>query len=140
MSVDRCRGHGRGGTLKHPPPVACPARAAAQTFSEPPSRAAGCSGPCDDLRRWRTATADNNKEPRGEAAGTPLCIVVLADGLPAGSFPVAAPLLPDELVSGNKSKRPGPETRPDLRLYLVGATGFEPVTSSVSANSEEALC
>ena len=84
-----------------------------QRASKPGQLAA--PGRCDDLRPWRTATADSNEEPRREAAGTPLCIVVLADGLPAGSFPVAAPLLPDELVSGNKSKRPGPETKPDLR-------------------------
>jgi hypothetical protein len=85
----------------------------------------------------------NRRQQRGASEGgrwNPLCIVVLADGLPAGSFPVAAPLLPDELVSGNESKKPGPETRPDLRLYVVGATGFEPVTSSVSAKSREPLC
>jgi hypothetical protein len=85
----------------------------------------------------------NRRQQRGTSEGgrwNPLCIVVLADGLPAGSFPVAAPLLPDELVSGNESKKPGPETRPDLRLYLVGATGFEPVTPPVSANNGEALC
>jgi integrase len=46
--------------------------------------------------------------------------------------------------------QPGPGTtrappmvlrrRPDLHLYLVGATGFEPVTPSVSANHREPLC
>ena len=85
----------------------------------------------------------NRRQQRGASEGgrwNPLCIVVLADGLPAGSFPVAAPLLPDELVSGNESKKPGPETRPDLRLYVVGATGFEPVTSSVSVNAGLPLC
>jgi hypothetical protein len=30
--------------------------------------------------------------------------------------------------------------RPDLLVYLVGATGFEPVTPSVSANGGDALC
>jgi hypothetical protein len=29
---------------------------------------------------------------------------------------------------------------PLVSVYVVGATGFEPVTSSVSANSGEALC
>jgi hypothetical protein len=44
-------------------------------------------------------------------------------------------LLPDNLALGDESKRPGPRTRPDLHFYLVGATGFEPVTSSVSGGS-----
>ena len=59
-----------------------------------------------------------------------LCIVILADGQP----PVRSRLLPDELASGAESKRPGLGTRPDLRFYVVGATGIEPVTPSVSAN------
>ena len=66
--------------------------------------------------------------------------VALADGLPPGSLPVAARLLPDELVSDDEHKRPGPRTRPDLRFYVVGATGFEPVTSSVSVNAGLPLC
>ena len=48
---------------------------------------------------------------------------------------VRSRLLPDELVSGDEHKRPGPRTRPDLRFYVVGATGFEPVTSSVSGHA-----
>jgi hypothetical protein len=66
--------------------------------------------------------------------------VAQADGLPAGPFLVAARLLPDELVSGDESKRPGLGTRPDPQFYVVGATGFEPPPSSVSANGGEALC
>ena len=58
----------------------------------------------------------------------------------AVSPPVAARLLPDGPSSGDERKRPGPRTRPDLRCYVVGATGFEPVTSSVSAKPREALC
>jgi hypothetical protein len=54
--------------------------------------------------------------------------VALADCLP----PVRSRLLPDELVSGDEHKRPGPRTRPDLRFYVVSVTGFEPVTSSVT--------
>jgi hypothetical protein len=53
---------------------------------------------------------------------------------------VAARLLPDSLALGDESKRPDPETRPDLHRYLVGATGFEPVTPSVSATHREPLC
>src|SRR5512132_1650825 len=53
---------------------------------------------------------------------------------------IAAPMLPDDLEPGDESRRPGPRTRSHLRRYLVGATGFEPVTPSVSANSGEPLC
>ena len=52
-----------------------------------------------------------------------------------GSLAVAARLLPDDLALGDESKRPGSCTRPDLLLYLVGATGFEPVTPSVSGHA-----
>jgi hypothetical protein len=59
-----------------------------------------------------------------------------ADGSPA----VAACLLPDDLAPGDRNLRPGPRTRPELGGCVVGATGFEPVTSSVSAVSGEPLC
>jgi hypothetical protein len=61
-------------------------------------------------------------------------------GPQAGSLAVAARLLPEDLGAGPNCSRPGANTRPDLRCYVVGATRFEPVTSSVSANGREALC
>ena len=39
-----------------------------------------------------------------------------------------------------RSGEVGPCTGSDLRFLVVGATGFEPVTSSVSAKSTEPLC
>src|SRR6266487_2896620 len=54
--------------------------------------------------------------------------------LPSVLTAVAARLLPEDCSASFQCKRPSPQTRPDLLLYVVGATGFEPVTSSVSAN------
>jgi hypothetical protein len=53
--------------------------------------------------------------------------------LPSVLTAVAARLLPEDCSASFQCKRPSPQTRPDLLLYVVGATGFEPVTSSVSA-------
>src|SRR5512132_2775995 len=64
--------------------------------------------------------------------------VARADGLPAGALAVAARLLPGSLALSHESKRPDPGIRPDLRFYLVGATGFEPVTPSVSGKCSPA--
>jgi hypothetical protein len=47
-------------------------------------------------------------------------------------------LLPGSLALGHESKRPDLGIRPDLRFYLVGATGFEPVTPSVSGKCSPA--
>jgi hypothetical protein len=53
---------------------------------------------------------------------------------------VAARLLPQDPAASPRRKRPGPRTRPDLRRFVVGATGFEPVTPSVSVNVGLPLC
>jgi len=53
---------------------------------------------------------------------------------------VAAHLLPrDHRVSRSRSFRSAVKPL-ELHLYLVGAAGFEPATSSVSANYRERLC
>jgi hypothetical protein len=39
-----------------------------------------------------------------------------------------------------RSGEVGPYTGSDLRRFVVGATGLEPVTSSVSAKHREPLC
>jgi hypothetical protein len=49
-------------------------------------------------------------------------------------------LLPGSLALGHESKRPDPGIRPDLRLDVVGATGFEPVTPTVSVNAGLPSC
>ena len=54
----------------------------------------------------------------------------------ADSFVVAARVLPDDLASGDRTKGLGPRTGPELLYCVVGATGFEPVTASVSANHQ----
>ena len=52
--------------------------------------------------------------------------------------------LPDTVTPGHRVGRAGDYIETDdaqiNTVVLVGATGFEPVTSSVSANSGEALC
>jgi hypothetical protein len=54
----------------------------------------------------------------------------------SGCCPFAA----QDPATSPRRKRPGPRTRSDLRFLVVGATGFEPVTPSVSANHQEPLC
>src|SRR5512132_1214858 len=48
---------------------------------------------------------------------------------------VAARLLPQDSTASPRRKMPDPRTRPDLRRFVVGATGFEPVTPSVSGHA-----
>jgi hypothetical protein len=76
--------------------------------------------------------------PPRQAAAAPVVPRIaepVAHGLPAGSWTVAARLLSDDLALGDWTKRPGPRTRPELRRCVVGATGFEPVTPSVSGHA-----
>ena len=76
---------------------------------------------------------------RGVVA-TAACSSWLASPAGAGAPAVAARLLPEDPEPGTESKQPGPWTRPDQRRCVVGATGFEPVASSVSAKCKEPLC
>jgi hypothetical protein len=87
--------------------------------------------------------------PRRRPGGLALAVAVVAAAAcsscwawPAGrrSPAVAAYLLPEDPEPGTETKEPGLWTRPDLHLWRVGATGFEPVTSSVSAICREPLC
>jgi hypothetical protein len=51
-----------------------------------------------------------------------------------------APAWPQAALGTTRAPPMELRRRSDLLVYLVGATGFEPVTSSVSANNGEPLC
>jgi hypothetical protein len=54
--------------------------------------------------------------------------------------PAVAPVWPQATLGMTRAPPMGLRRRSDLLVYLVGATGFEPVTSSVSENDGEPLC
>ena len=92
--------------------------------------AGGRAGRSSWLGLFTTGSTGGWSPHRGGTAH-PVPYVAVAYGLPAGRLR----LLPDNPAPGDRTSRPGPRTQPDLRCYVVGATGFEPVTSSVSANT-----
>jgi hypothetical protein len=54
--------------------------------------------------------------------------------------PAVAPAWPQALPGTTRAPPMALRRRSDLPVWLVGATGFEPVTSSVSAKPREPLC
>jgi integrase len=76
---------------------------------------------------WTTCTALPRRRPRVRWSGS------LGGRAVAPAWPQASP-------GTTRAPPMGLRRRSDLLLCLVGATGFEPVTSSVSANHREPLC
>ena len=72
----------------------------------------------------------------GTAWSSPASSVVRLPGRGGG----VAPAWPQAALGTTRAPPGMLRRRSDLRCCVVGATGFEPVTSSVSANSGEALC
>jgi hypothetical protein len=76
---------------------------------------------------WTRSTAPPNQRPRARSSG---CL----------GGPAVAPAWPQAPPGTTRAPPMELGRRSNLRFYLVGATGFEPVTSSVSAKPREPLC
>jgi hypothetical protein len=76
---------------------------------------------------WTRSTAAPSRPPRAWLSGWL-------------TSPAVAPAWPQAPPGTTRASPMMLRRRSNLRFYVVGATGFEPVTSSVSANSGEPLC
>ncbi len=148
-----CGGEGRAGTWPH-------RRAVMGSERRRPHRSDGAASQRRRATAWRGGPVRHDHPclegglvvwpPRADGppgiiarrgvVATAACSSWLASPAGAGAPAVAARLLPEDPEPGTESKQPGPWTRPDQRRCVVGATGFEPVASSVSAKCKEPLC